>query len=81
MVSSPLIKGNNIALRVKVSEKTAVSIFLINVEGKIVLKIPTTVSSASADLLIDIPTLAAGVYYIVGSANGIKTNVIRLIKL
>lgn len=81
MVSSPLVRDNNINIIVSAPDKTALTIFLINVEGKIVRKISTTIYNGSADLSIDIPPLAAGVYYIAGVANGIRTNVVRLIKL
>jgi hypothetical protein len=81
IVSSPLIRGNNITLRARFPGKTQLVIFLVNVEGKIMRKISTMVNSSSTDLSIEIPSLATGAYYIGGYANGIKINVIKLIKL
>ena len=79
-VLSPLIRNDNIQLTISVSERTSLTLLMINTEGKIVRKRLAVVDSNSNQFLWDIQGLASGVYVVVGVGNGIKTNVIRVIK-
>jgi hypothetical protein len=81
LVPSPLINHSHINITVRAPDKAAVNIFLINVEGKIIRKFSTVSYNGSVNFLLDISGVAAGIYYVTAVANGIKANVVRIVKL
>lgn len=79
--TSPLITHNTITFTVSALKKASINLYIINAEGKTVRKISTVVHNGSVNLIIDISTMPAGMYYLTGIGNGMKTNVIRVVKL
>jgi len=78
---SPVITRGTTNLTLSSSKKGQVHLYLLNTEGKAVRKISTIVENGSTSLMVDVSTIPAGIFYITGMANGMKTNSIRLIKL
>ncbi|HKH61007.1 MAG TPA: hypothetical protein VKA49_09260, partial [Flavitalea sp.] len=68
-------------LTLNAPERTMVNIIVLNAEGKTLRKISTQLYSRSQNLAIDLSAIPVGVHYITAVANGIKTNVVRFVKL
>ncbi len=62
-------------------EKMTLQLYLTNTEGKISRKIYAVIYEGLGNFVLDMSGMAAGIYYVNGTANGIRMNPIKLIKL
>ena len=76
-----VVKNHILNLTLNASDRTMVNIIVLNAEGKTLRKISSQLYSGSQSLAIDLSAIPAGVYYITAVATGMKTNVVRFVKL
>jgi hypothetical protein len=76
----PSVTRSTTTLFIYASENLCLQLNILNVEARIVQKIPITVSRGTSSFKLDLSHLAAGVYYISGMTNNRKSNIIQLIK-
>jgi hypothetical protein len=80
VTASPVITNNSTNLTIRASGKGLLQLTILNAGGKAVRRISTIVYGP-ATFVLNLSTMPAGMYYVSGIANGVRTKTLRIMKL
>ncbi len=74
------VKGSSININVDAEKAEQLNLLITDVTGRILLDKPLKISAGNNHLTINTISLASGIYWIYGTGNNGRTNVIRFVK-